>query len=173
MSVGYLLAADAATALLGGVVLGNGGSLTDTLLSHVADVLMAATVIFSALFERKMAIHADTETQIVEQDWICARSCIFFALIFSARWFKHYSLILAGERRDKIGTALEHLLCDFANVSLVDRVFYIATNVVFFTMYLGEAAKTNSVSTELTQTLQLLHKVVHPMMAVVTLHILV
>lgn len=101
-TIGAVLAADAAICIAVSVLVGH-KSLADRLLSHVADVMIAATIIFSALFKQKMT-ELDWYSQMWNQDWLGFRSCMNFSLYFCARWFNNYALILAGDRRDRIGT---------------------------------------------------------------------
>lgn len=132
-SIAYVLGADAVISLADSLLIGN-KNLGDRLLSNVADVMMMAGMIFSALIKQKMTPF-DWYSQMYNQDWLTLRCCWCFALIFCSRWFNYYSIILAGDRSDKIGTTVEHMLCDFATTPLVDRVFYVATNLFFYLMY--------------------------------------
>ena len=61
-----------------------------------------------------------------------------FLLLFCSQWFKFYSLFLAGERRNRIGTKLEHVLCEHASSDFFDRVLNTCSNLWFLTNYLTE-----------------------------------
>ena len=64
-------------------------------------------------------------------------TCSFFLLLFVSLWFKHYSVHLVGERRDKVGMRGELMICDFANHRAVDRVIHVGTHLWCLANYYG------------------------------------
>ena len=62
---------------------------------------------------------------------------LLFLLLFTARWFKHYSINLVGERRASVGTPGELMLCDFADSRFGDRLLHVSSNLWCLRTYFG------------------------------------
>ena len=72
-------------------------------------------------------------------NYSCIGIVAFFLTVFISRWFKIYSTYLAGNRRDKIGSFIEHKICDIANSLVGDRVLYFGCNIFLLANYLNNS----------------------------------
>ena len=62
---------------------------------------------------------------------------LIFLILFTSRWFKTYSINLAGERREEIGTKIEHHMSILSEFPTFNRVLNSTTNFWFLTEYLA------------------------------------
>ena len=76
----------------------------------------------------------------------CISIVAFFLIIFCSRWFKIYSTYLAGKRRDKIGSFIEHKILDIANSNVGDRFLYFGCNIFLLATYLGHSKSTKDIT---------------------------
>ena len=60
---------------------------------------------------------------------------LIFLLLFVSQWFKQYSIYLAGDRKEKVGSALENGLVDICKINLVDRILYLCSNLWLLSLY--------------------------------------
>ena len=109
---------------------------TDGMLRIVADGMWTIMIMFVALM-KLYALSCEKGACGVPLNHQCFVTCAFFLLYFVSLWFKHYSIHLVGERRDKVGMRGELMICDFAKNRFVDRVIHISTHIWCLVNYYG------------------------------------
>ena len=103
---------------------GSTSPYSDKMLRCVADMMWSTMLIFAGL--QVVSAQPEEARSSIDLNMMCFQMGLMFLLLFVSQWFKFYSLNLAGDRKDKVGTGLEKMLLsltitDAASLKNIER----------------------------------------------------